>query len=85
MTSDTTGPYNCGIDPASLSGYHKFEAPDPAEWALRGYATINVDARGSFDSEGTMMRWGPQEARDVHDICKWISEQPWSNGNVGMA
>ena len=46
---------------------------------------INVDARGAFDSEGKMMRWGPQEARDVHDICKWVSEQPWSNGNVGMS
>ncbi len=32
-----------------------------------------------------MMRWGPLEAQDVHDTVKWISEQLWSNGSVGMA
>jgi len=57
--SDKAGPYNCGINPNTLSGYHKFEGPDPAEWTHRGYAVINIDARGSFDSEGNMMRWGP--------------------------
>lgn len=60
LPSDKTGPYNCGIDPTTVSGYHKFEGPDPAEWTNRGYAVINNDARGSFDSEGHMMRWGPQ-------------------------
>lgn len=83
--SDTTGPYNCGIDPASLSGFHNFEGVDPAEWVHRGYAVINIDARGSYNSEGNMMRWGPQEAKDVHDTVKWISEQSWCNGNVGMS
>jgi predicted acyl esterase len=85
MTYDRTGPYNCGIDPQSLSGYHKFEASDPAEWAARGYATINVDARGAFDSDGHMMRWGPQEALDVYDTIEWIVQQPWCNGAVGMS
>lgn len=24
------GPFNCGVDPKIVSGYHQFEAPDPA-------------------------------------------------------
>lgn len=84
---DTTGPYNCGIDPSSLSDYHKFEAPDPAEWVARGYAVrdmahsslarrdaylqvISHDARGSFDSEGHMMRWGPQVRHSLRALAR---------------
>lgn len=84
MTYDKTGPFNCGIDPASISGYEKFEGPDPAEWANRGYATINIDARGGIDSEGDMMRWGPQESRDIYDVIEWITQQPWCSGAVTM-
>ncbi|UZJ53639.1 hypothetical protein CBS101457_002959 [Exobasidium rhododendri] len=85
MTYDKTGPYNCGISPDSVSGYHQFEAPDPAEWTHRGYAVINVDARGAFDSEGHMMRWGPQEALDIYDTTQWAVEQDWSNKAVTMS
>jgi predicted acyl esterase len=62
------GPFNCGIDPASLSGWEKFEGPDPAEWVPRGYAIINIDARGSFDSEGVF------KSRWISDNC-WLSLQ----------
>lgn len=27
---------------------------DPAEWVSRGYAVVNVDIRGSWDSEGDL-------------------------------
>lgn len=45
-------PHRAGVPKSKLSGYEKWEAPDPAEWCPRGYAVINVDARGVFDSEG---------------------------------
>lgn len=43
-----------GIPRSMVSGYESFEAPDPAEWIQRGYAIVNVDARGAFDSEGDL-------------------------------
>lgn len=45
-------PGRVGVPVSKLSGYEKFEAPDPAEWTARGYAVVNIDARGVFDSEG---------------------------------
>jgi predicted acyl esterase len=44
-----------GIPNDRLSNLEKFEAPDPAEWTARGYAIVNVDNRGSWDSEGDLV------------------------------
>jgi hypothetical protein len=48
-------PAHIGIPFDWLSDYEKFEAPDPAEWVGRGYAVVNIDARGSWDSEGDLL------------------------------
>lgn len=45
-------PGRMGIPTDTTSGYEKFEAPDPAEWTKRGYAIVNIDSRGAWDSEG---------------------------------
>jgi len=50
-----------GVKACDLSGLEKFEAPDPAEWCPRGYAVVNVDARGCYDSEGDIFVYGTQE------------------------
>ena len=47
-------PGRVGILQSMLSGYEKFEAPDPAEWVGRGYAIVNIDTRGTFDSDGNI-------------------------------
>ncbi|KAG5789661.1 hypothetical protein H9Q69_011282 [Fusarium xylarioides] len=78
-------PYRAGIALDRTSGYGKFEAPDPAEWAERGYAVLNIDARGAGHSEGVIARWGIQEAEDIYDVIDWLSKQPWCNGSVVMA
>jgi hypothetical protein len=53
-------------------------------FVTRGYAWIDVDARGSGASFGTRpMPWSPDEVRDGADIVSWIVSQPWSNGLVG--
>ncbi|KAF5568701.1 cocaine esterase [Fusarium phyllophilum] len=78
-------PYRAGIALDRTSGYEKFEAPDPAEWAERGYAVLNIDARGAGHSEGVIARWGIQEAEDIYDVIEWLSKQPWCNGSVVMA
>jgi predicted acyl esterase len=68
----------------TTSGYEKFEGPDPAEWCERGYAIINVDARGAGMSEGNIAFWGQQEAEDIYDTIDWLAKQPWCNGSVAM-
>ncbi|KAL3440803.1 Alpha/Beta hydrolase protein [Aspergillus insuetus] len=78
-------PWNLGIRDGTLSGLEKFEAPDPADWVPRGYAIVNVDSRGSGDSEGTMVIMGTQEAEDGYDTIETIANLPWCNGSVGMA
>jgi len=53
-------------------------------FVTRGYAWIDVDARGSGASFGTRpMPWSPDEVQDGADIVTWIVSQPWSNGLVG--
>ena len=45
-------PGRVGVFQDRLSGFESFEAPDPAEWTARGYAIVNVNSRGAFDSQG---------------------------------
>ena len=50
----------------------------------RGYAWMNVDARGSGASFGKRpCPWYEDEVHDGADIIDWIIAQPWSNGRVG--
>jgi uncharacterized protein len=53
-------PWRIGIPLAATSGLEKWEAPDPAEWIQRGYAVVNIDARGTFNSEGDFFVYGTQ-------------------------
>lgn len=48
-------PGRVGVPPNRLSGMEKFEGLDPAEWVSRGYAIVNIDTRGAFDSEGDLL------------------------------
>jgi predicted acyl esterase len=38
----------CGVPKGCLSGLERFEGPDPAEFCPRGFAVVNVDARGIY-------------------------------------
>lgn len=60
-------PGRVGVPANRLSGFEKFEAPDPAEWTARGYAIINPDSRGAFDSEGNLMYvlWRPYDVTSM--------------------
>jgi putative CocE/NonD family hydrolase len=50
-------------------------------FAEQGYAVVNNDVRGRYESEG---EWEPfrNEAKDGHDVIEWAAKQPWSNGKV---
>lgn len=76
--------HRSGVPKDWTSGYETFEGLDPADWCRRGYAVVNVDARGCQFSEGTYWFWGEQEAEDIYDMIDYLSKQPWCNGSVCM-
>lgn len=76
--------HRSGVPKDWTSGYETFEGLDPADWCRRGYAVVNVDARGCQFSEGTYFFWGEQEAEDIYDTINFLSRQPWCNGSVCM-
>lgn len=79
-------PWNLGINTTeALSGLEKFEAPDPADFVPRGYAIINIDSRGAYDSGGVMAIMGTQEAEDGYDVIESCAKLPWCSGKVGLA
>jgi predicted acyl esterase len=76
---------NHGVDAGWVSKYAGFEAPDPLYWTRHGYAVINVDPRGMWNSQGDATFYSAQEAMDVYDLIEWAGTQEWSNGKVGMS
>lgn len=54
-------------------------------YALKGFASIRVDIRGSGDSEGMLDdEYSETELQDALTIIEWISNQPWCSGAIGM-
>jgi putative CocE/NonD family hydrolase len=51
--------------------------------AERGYAVVIQDTRGRWASEGDGYPL-VHEKVDGYDTLEWITQQPWSNGKVGM-
>jgi predicted acyl esterase len=78
-------PNRFGISRPALSGLQSWEGNDPAYWCAHGYAVVQVDARGAFDSEGDIIYLGSGEGRDGHDAVEAIAALPWCSGKVGLA
>jgi uncharacterized protein len=54
-------------------------------FAGHGYACLRVDLRGSGDSGGVLEdEYLQQELDDGVEVIRWLGEQPWCNGDVGM-
>ena len=54
-------------------------------FAGHGYATMRIDIRGSGDSDGLQGVFATSdESEDTVEVLKWIEQQPWSDGQVGM-
>lgn len=54
-------------------------------FASHGYVFVNVDIRGTGDSEG--FNDGPSsdaERQDLVEVIRWCARQPWCDGQVGM-
>lgn len=74
-----------GVPPGTISTMAKFESPDPAYWCRKGYAVVNVDPRGTGNSEGDICMFGTQDGRDGYDCIEWLAEQHWCNGKIGLS
>lgn len=86
LAADVFRPEQAEPVPALLivSPYSRTQIQNRAEaWALRGYAVVFVDSRGTFGSEGEYYPY-VNEGRDAFDVQQWIGRQPWSDGKVGM-
>ena len=59
-------------------------APDPF-MVRRGYAQVSVDVIGGGVSEGGWEMLGAEEQSGYGDAVDWIKQQPWSNGDIGVA
>jgi putative CocE/NonD family hydrolase len=54
-------------------------------FAGHGYAAVRVDLRGSGDSAGLLLdEYLKQEHDDALEVIRWIAQQPWCSGAVGM-
>jgi putative CocE/NonD family hydrolase len=61
------------------------DAQNHAWFAGNGYAGVRVDLRGSGDSDGVLEdEYTQQEFEDGLAILRWLAEQPWCTGDVGM-
>ena len=56
------------------------EAGDTRRFIAAGYVHVIAQPRGSAKSEG---HYGHEDT-DHYDTIEWITQQPWSNGKVGM-
>jgi putative CocE/NonD family hydrolase len=57
---------------------------EAATYTAHGFAYVTVDARGSGASFGTRQGpWTAVEREDHGEVVDWVTEQAWSNGNVG--
>jgi hypothetical protein len=54
-------------------------------FAVKGFASVRVDIRGSGDSDGVLNdEYTPQELEDMQEVIAWIAAQSWCSGKVGM-
>jgi hypothetical protein len=61
------------------------DVPHHSYIAGHGYACVRVDIRGSGESDGVLTdEYLQQELDDGVEIIRWLAEQPWCSGRVGM-
>ena len=64
--------------------YNKNGVKGDAEFfAAHGYVFVAQDTRGRYASEG-VWHWMTDDGPDGVDCAKWIGQQAWSDGKIGM-
>ncbi|MGH8504521.1 MAG: CocE/NonD family hydrolase [Stenotrophobium sp.] len=52
--------------------------------AQHGYVQVVVDVRGTGQSQGVWEAFGATEQSDYGNVVNWVTQQPWSNGAIGL-
>lgn len=61
------------------------DEPMHGYFAGHGYAAVRVDVRGSGASEGILTdEYSEAEIVDGLEVLRWVADQPWCDGRVGM-
>ena len=61
------------------------EAGDTERIVDAGYVHVIGDVRGTGDSGGEYRGFFDTDGRDGYDLVEWIADQPWCDGQVGLA
>lgn len=69
---------------AAIPGLSLLGTPDKFI-VQRGYAQVSVDVVGTGVSQGGWEMLGEEEQAGYSDAVDWVLQQPWSNGNIGVA
>jgi predicted acyl esterase len=84
LNKDMQGPDMADVlapQPANVPlWFGPIEAGDTRRFIANGYVHVIVQPRGSAKSEG---HYGHEDS-DHYDAIEWITQQPWSDGKVGM-
>jgi uncharacterized protein len=65
----------------STQWYGVIEGGDSKRFVANGYVHVIGQVRGGHKSEGDLF---VNDEWDHYDTIEWITQQPWSDGNVGM-
>jgi len=80
-----------GYDPGSIGGSayqtgNTTMSPEiDRELISEGYAVMGVNMAGTGCSDGTFDLFAERWSTDGYDAVEWAAEQPWSDGQIGMA
>jgi predicted acyl esterase len=86
--SENEGPFPTIVE--SLP-YRKDDAFYAGDWgtytylARRGFAGVRIDIRGTGASTGVIEdEYVPREQEDTLAVFRWLADQPWCSGDLGM-
>ncbi len=86
--SSNDGPYPTVVESLPYRKDDAFYAGDWATYAYlagKGFAGVRIDIRGTGASTGIIEdEYVPREQEDTLAIFRWLADQEWCSGNLGM-
>lgn len=82
----SAGPYfGLSEEPVNVPSSSRFTGFLIDNFVSHGYAVVPVSIRGTGLSGGCMELMSLREAMDLDELVTFVANEPWSDGNVGMA
>jgi uncharacterized protein len=88
LPQDADGPQPCILEALPYRKDDLTSAYRPDYVRLRddhGYAVCRLDLRGTGSSGGDATdEYPPREQQDLHTVMRWLAQQEWCDGSLGM-